>query len=208
LFTSIAWELGKNLFAVSVGQSVRYNTIYGSLAAFPIFLIWIYLTWVLVLIGLEVAYTHQNFAVLIRVRAIGERPQLRQRLSLALKAYAMVAHSYHEGRPPPSCDEISDRLVVALPRVEDFMSMLVDAGLIREVVVTGRGSGYVPAAPLEKTRLFDVLRFIIGDAGAPSPDDPPLEQAVDALIADFEENGRPAVEGMTFRDFLERAFEQ
>jgi membrane protein len=205
LFTSIAWELGKNLFANSVGQSVRYNTIYGSLAAFPIFLIWIYLTWVLVLIGLEVAYTHQNFAVLIRVRATGERPQLRQRLSLALKAYAMVAHSYHVGRPPPSCDEISDRLVVALPRVEDFMSMLVDAGLIREVVVAGRESGYVPAAPLEKTRLFDVLRFIIGDTDGPSPDDPPLEQAVDALISDFEENGRPALEGMTFRDFLEKA---
>jgi membrane protein len=208
LLTSIAWELCKNLFAVSIGQSVRYNTIYGSLAAFPIFLVWIYLTWVIVLIGLEVAYTHQNFAVLVRLRARGERPQLRQRLSLALKAFSLIAQRFHDGESPPTCDEVADRLVVALPRVEDFMAMLMDAGLVREVMVASRGSGYVPAAPLEKTRLFDVLRFIIGDTGGPSPTDPPLEQAVDTLIADFEENGRSAVEGLTFRDFLERASEE
>ena len=51
---SILWEVGKNLFANSIGQSVRYSTIYGSLAAVPIFLIWLYITWIIVLLGLEI----------------------------------------------------------------------------------------------------------------------------------------------------------
>ena len=71
----ILWEVGKNLFANSVGTSVRYSTIYGSLAVVPIFLIWLYITWIIVLLGLEISFTHQHFAALVRSRAAGERDE-------------------------------------------------------------------------------------------------------------------------------------
>ena len=66
--SAILFEVSKYLFAGWVGQSVRYSTIYGSLAVVPIFLIWLYIVWIVVLLGLEMAFTHQYFLTLLRSR--------------------------------------------------------------------------------------------------------------------------------------------
>ena len=60
LSAAILWESGKGLFAASIGQSVRFSTIYGSIAAIPIFLVWLYITWIIVLGGLEISFTYQH----------------------------------------------------------------------------------------------------------------------------------------------------
>ncbi len=49
--SAVLFELAKGVFANSVGQSVRYSSIYGSLAVIPIFLIWLYVTWIIALLG-------------------------------------------------------------------------------------------------------------------------------------------------------------
>ena len=104
---SVLWELGKNLFANWVGQSVRYSTIYGSLAVIPIFLVWLYITWIIVLLGLEISFTHQHFAALVRIRssgdgtsAIGCRPGSRSNVD---------RQRFHGGNDPPTADELSRR---------------------------------------------------------------------------------------------------
>jgi len=99
LVGSVFWELAKNIFANSVGQSVRYSTIYGSLAVIPIFLVWLYITWIIVLLGLEIAYTHQHFAALVRSRAAGEHDDC-DRVSIALQIYALIAHRRRRTNSP------------------------------------------------------------------------------------------------------------
>ena len=55
--SAVLFEVAKYLFANSVGQSVRYSTIYGSLAVIPIFLIWLYITWIVVPRGARGRFT-------------------------------------------------------------------------------------------------------------------------------------------------------
>jgi membrane protein len=55
LFAAIAFEISKRLFAVFVARFPTYTMIYGALAAIPIFLIWIYLSWLITLIGAVIA---------------------------------------------------------------------------------------------------------------------------------------------------------
>jgi len=53
------WELAKGTFNWYIANMTAFDTVYGSLGAIPVFLLWIYLTWVIVLFGSEVAYAVQ-----------------------------------------------------------------------------------------------------------------------------------------------------
>nr|WP_315473056.1 YihY family inner membrane protein [uncultured Undibacterium sp.] len=55
VFAAVAFEIAKRLFAVFIKQFPTYTVIYGALAAIPIFLIWIYLSWLITLIGAVIA---------------------------------------------------------------------------------------------------------------------------------------------------------
>ena len=63
---TVLWEGGKYLFGLYVAHCVGYGKWYGTLGLVPLFMFWIYLTWNFVLLGLEVSYIHQHFAVLAR----------------------------------------------------------------------------------------------------------------------------------------------
>lgn len=58
------WELAKIIFGYYTTHVVNYNLIYGSLGTIPLFLGWLYLTWLIVLIGMELTYCLQNYKLL------------------------------------------------------------------------------------------------------------------------------------------------
>ena len=54
------WELAQwGYFHFQIGVA-KYNAIYGTLAAVPVFLVWIYTSWIIVLFGLEIVFAHQH----------------------------------------------------------------------------------------------------------------------------------------------------
>lgn len=55
LFAGIAFEIAKRIFASFVIQFPTYTVVYGALAAVPIFLVWIYVSWLIILIGAVIA---------------------------------------------------------------------------------------------------------------------------------------------------------
>lgn len=60
LVASMLFELTKKVFVLYVGNFANYEVVYGALAALPIFLIWVYLSWVVTLIGAEVVAVLQQ----------------------------------------------------------------------------------------------------------------------------------------------------
>ncbi|AYA67751.1 YihY family inner membrane protein [Acinetobacter sp. WCHA55] len=61
LFSAIVFELLKNLFGFIMSNFTSYEVIYGAFAAIPIFLLWIFLSWNIVLIGVEISYALTAF---------------------------------------------------------------------------------------------------------------------------------------------------
>ncbi|MES2934988.1 MAG: YihY family inner membrane protein [Pseudomonadota bacterium] len=55
LLAALAFEMAKRLFAVFITKFPTYTMIYGALAAMPIFLVWIYLSWLITLMGAVLA---------------------------------------------------------------------------------------------------------------------------------------------------------
>lgn len=109
-----------------------YNVIYTSFAALPIFLVWLYFSWVVTLYGAEVAFA---------VEHIGARRPGPQRIRLSPRAYERyglrifldIASAFRRGRPAPAEPKLT-RLADASPRVvREVLKVLVKAGLVSEV---------------------------------------------------------------------------
>lgn len=57
LFIAILFEIVKRFFGLIVSNFTSYEAIYGTFAALPIFLVWVYASWNLILVGVEISYT-------------------------------------------------------------------------------------------------------------------------------------------------------
>ncbi|MDY6524629.1 YihY family inner membrane protein [Acinetobacter faecalis] len=61
LFSAVVFELLKNLFGYTMSNFTSYQIVYGAFAAVPIFLLWIFLSWNIVLLGVEISYALTAF---------------------------------------------------------------------------------------------------------------------------------------------------
>ncbi len=188
-FTAVTWEIAKALFANSIGQSVRYSTVYGSLAAVPIFLIWLYVTWGLVLLGLDIAYLHQNFAAVVARRSFVEL-STRQRLAVAVRVFEAVAAAFQRGDPPPEGEALAESLELPDYAVRDAVTVLDRSGIVRRAAgEDGAESGLLPARPLDRIRVRDVVRAAFRAPEEPTASDEPPASEAEAAVRRFEAAG-------------------
>jgi membrane protein len=160
----VAWELAKWLFALFVGRFVRYSAIYGSVAAIPIFLTWLYLSWCIILFGARLAFVVQNAPV---VMAGGGAPTGAGRELFAGRALALAARAFQTGKPAPRREQLV-RSLRAGPEALEVLEALGKAGLLRALAA----GGLVPARAPETITLLEVRRAVggSGSAGDRKPD--------------------------------------
>ncbi|MEM7009261.1 MAG: YihY/virulence factor BrkB family protein, partial [Thermodesulfobacteriota bacterium] len=60
LIAAIAWQTTSWVFAFTVAKSTKYASIYSSLAVLILFMLWVYINWLIFLIGAQITYCHQN----------------------------------------------------------------------------------------------------------------------------------------------------
>ena len=198
--SAVLFELAKNVFANSVGQSVRYSTIYGGLAVVPIFLIWLYVTWIVVLIGLEVAFTHQHFLTLLRSRVVGDGGE-GDAVAMGLRLFGLVVQRYDVGDDPPTSDQLSRRLMVPVQTVQARIQRMVDAGLLREVAIGPDTEGVVPARPSDRVTVWEVAE-VFQPRRHDLRADQKVERAVAEILDEFTAAGRQEIGDLTFRELL------
>jgi membrane protein len=198
--SAVLFEVGKNIFANSVGQSVRYSTVYGSLAVLPIFLVWLYITWIVVLLGLEVAFTHQHFLTLLRSKVVRGGPE-GDRVGMGLRLFTLVAQRFAAGGDPPTCDQLSRRLLVPMETVEARVNRLDEVGLVRRVALGTDREGIVPSRPPASVRVSEVIEAFQPQMVDPGPNRA-VEEIVNDLMKGFLRAGHVKVEQLSFADLL------
>jgi membrane protein len=120
---TLAIEILKVGFAIYVGFS-SYSTVYGALAIIPIFLLWMYISWMAVLLGAVVAAALPNWQIDERTGAV-PAGGVRLGLSLALIAALSQAQRRGEARSTP---ELAAELGVATTVIDEHIKPLADAG--------------------------------------------------------------------------------
>ena len=109
-----------------------YNAIYGSFAALPLFLIWLQLSWSIVLFGAEIAHAFPQSIVVDPKSSFLSRSAAQTRL-LALGICHTVVQRFHRDEPSLSEDEIARRLALSPREAQEMIGMLIRARLLSRV---------------------------------------------------------------------------
>jgi membrane protein len=141
-----------------------YNALYSVLSAIPIFLVWTYVSWLVVLVGAQVAASHQNEQV-VRQRFRARRADQALRETLAVVIAAHVARDFLSGGPWRGHVALAD--LVGAPRlsIEETLDALVRAGLLARTT-SGPEIAYLPARDLDTIRVDDLRDALRREAQA------------------------------------------
>jgi membrane protein len=108
--------------------AARYDAIFGTFAVLPLFLVWIYVSWVIVLLGAEVAFARQHLARYRReVRSAPYGAAERERMGLAVAV--AVARAF-EGGQAPTPEELSNEIDLPVRAVREVLADLTGAGIV------------------------------------------------------------------------------
>jgi membrane protein len=188
----LSWELAKLGYAILVTRIFRYHAIYGSVAAVPIFIFWLFVSWSILLFGARLSYVVQNAAALL---AGVPHPSTRAgREILAGQLMLHVARAFDRGDPPPDGAEAASQLGAQADDVEDVLGVLRNAGLL----IAAAEGGVVPSRPLEKITLDDVRRAVLGG------DLPGGRGTVAAVLRSVEEQASQRLSEVTLRQLCDR----
>jgi membrane protein len=164
VLAALAWE-GALVVQVQLQMGVAgYNAIYSVLGAIPIFLVWTYASWLIVLLGAEVAASHQNDAA-ARVRLAASHADAALREALALAATARIARDFLDGGPRRGSSELAALLDVPQPIADEVLDALVRAGVLARTL-SERGIAFVPGRDLDDLRASDVREAVRRDPRA------------------------------------------
>ncbi len=186
--------------AFQVGVS-KYNAIYGSFAALPLFLIWLQVSWLVVLFGAELSFAHQNVDTYEFEPDCLDSSRGLRRL-LALRIAQMLVGRFAEGADPMTRGEISHELGVPIRLTTDILYELVGARILSETMPEGaKEAGYQPARQIGDLTLAYVLEALDkqGSDAIPLVDSPALEK-LSACLAEFGETIRTSPANIALKD--------
>ena len=154
----LAWKVAGFVFAHFISTSASYHAIYSSLVIVILFMIWLDLSWLILLVGGQAAMYFQHPQYLLgfeRFQELGSR--LREGLGLSLMI--LISRRFVENQPPWSIDELAEQVALPWVTVKDALEVLRKGGLIEE---TSRSvESYLPArdiAGISVVEVLDVMR--------------------------------------------------
>ena len=193
VFSGTLWGIAFQMYTqLNIGV-VRYNTIYGTFAALPIFLIWLYISWLILLIGAQLSYAIQNVKSYQQEMSEYEFSNAQQEY-MALNMMFQTSKRFYQGQPPMTAEELSYAMSVPIRVVRRIANILGSQGLLKELLSDEHT--FQPAKDLHLIsvgKIYEAMR----DAGKvdwrfpEEKKDPGLEELLEAKKrADQEQLGR------------------
>lgn len=197
----VAWQTTGLVFASFAAGSTRYDAIYSSFAILILFMIWLYLSWLILLAGTHIAFFHQH-PDQIRLQSgpclISNR--LKERAGL-LVMYLITADYYRGGRPW-DLDRLVAESGLASDLAEHVIILLEGQGFLVES--GDEPPAYYPARAPETVTVVEVLDSLrtAEDGGLSGPDLAGAPRTVNEVILSMESGIRDVLHGMSLKDLV------
>ncbi|MCP3145078.1 YhjD/YihY/BrkB family envelope integrity protein [Pyxidicoccus xibeiensis] len=191
LVAGLGWMVAKQVYAEFAARSFHYNPLYASLGALPLFLAWVYVSWLLLLFGARLSYAVEHAAFRDSLFAFGTHPRADELVASRIAQETTLA--WVDGTQAPTPRELATRLRVPESLVHEVVDRMVDADLLERL----RRGGLRPARDPATLTLADTTLAVHGvmiSGGAESWDGPrapgfeqlePLFQAADCAGIDL-----------------------
>ncbi len=142
-----------------------YRTVYGTLALFPITILWIYITWLIVLFGLQLTFTTQHLKTLDTAEITKAKKTEEYFIAndiTVINIVLEIAKAFEEDKAPISSEVIFSGLDMPVEFGEKIIERLVKGGIIAKV--SEPREGFIPAKEPAKIRLSEVVE-VVASAG-------------------------------------------
>ena len=200
LAAGFAWASISVIFATVVVFSTRTQLIYSGFAVAITTLIWLYMNWLILLIGAQLAFYHQNVAYL----RIGRRePRLSNsmRERLALNIMFLVGRAFRDGKSSETIPSLAKHM--SIPSVT--LTPII-AGLEMERLLTlTEMEDLVPAREMSRIKLTDILAVVRVHGETGSYRDPKWENAIHGLGDELDTAIASTIGDQSLADLLDKA---
>ncbi len=202
VFGGVLWETVGWGFGSFIVTSTRYAAIYSGFAIVILFMMWLYLSWLILLIGAEVSFYHQNpqFLSLRRDAGMAHARLIEQ---IAVSIMFLIGDNFYLGRKPWTLSSLVHRLGVNIEPVEEIVDELLKQRLIIETAADP--PSYLPARDLGTILLreiYEVARNPAVHHERPGMKKMVALEPVDLIVATIDEAIEKAVEDLTLRDIV------
>lgn len=201
LVAGIVWQTVGWLFASFVSKA-NYTAIYSAFAALFFFMIWLYISWSILLTGANIAFYLQNPEYRTRRRLeLKLSNRLKEKLALAVMAH--IATRYYTRQHPWTLPRLAQRLNVASESIHPIINCLVENELLLRTDTDP--CGYIPAQAPETIQLLDVIETIRRQ----DEDDImhlariPHSEVVERLFDAYQAASASALDGKTLKDLVD-----
>lgn len=197
------WHLN-NLFGFLYASRIgSYSKVYGGLGLVLLFMAGLYLSWLILLFGAQVAYVFQNRKAYLQDKLL-ENVNQRGREFIALRLMTCIGQRFQRGEPPVTLQQISVELGVPTRLAQQVLIPLLAARLVVEI--GGNSPGYAPARPLDAITAHHILHALRTGGGQELPMRAgPVRAEVLGEFARIEQAERNAASSITMLALVNRA---
>ncbi|MFH1355103.1 MAG: YihY/virulence factor BrkB family protein [Candidatus Omnitrophota bacterium] len=161
----------------------KYNAIYGSFAALPLFLVWLQISWLIVLFGAEISFAHQNVDTYeFEADCLSVSHSFKRLLSLRITN--LLVKKFSNGDGALTANQISHELEIPIRLVRDILYELSESGLISSIQgEKEKAAAYQPAIDINKMKIKYVVDKLElrGSDDIPVTKTPELEKLRESL---------------------------
>ena len=143
------------------GYMTSYNAVYGTLAAIPLFFIWLQTSWQILLFGAELSFAYQNIER-FEMERNAENMSHNERRKVLLATMMTIVRHFVEQKKPVDSETISTELNMPLRIVRDVVFDLENAGMVAAVKndTDDKVNKYIPAQDINGITAFEIIQSI------------------------------------------------
>jgi len=207
LIAGALFEWTKIGFAFYVTEVANYERLYGALSTLPIFLLWIYLVWVIVLLGSEIAFCLQHPEQSHRQRSNFQKPGVRQFFSHLILLRAVQAQ--HDG-DILKLNALIEETNIPNNILQEWLDQLSGRGLLRSTLSNHDETGWLPGFDIDKMTLHDIFQHL-NDLPMDVPEtwqDSSLGRQLSGIYFRLERERSDLLNRVSIREFMKRQEEK
>lgn len=198
---SLLWQISSWAFSSFVVGSTNYTAIYSAFATLIIFMIWLYLNWLILLIGCSISYYYQHperRTLLSHIAILSNR----MREKLGLQIMTLIARHFYYHKEEWTLDALVKQLNIDVDTCQSVIDTLTDAKLV--VATEKVPHTYLPGYAIETLRLEDIIKEMRSSGETPDHNLELLSQdeAVNGIFSGMESAMADVLKDKTLRDVV------
>ena len=199
-FAGTAWHLYNQLGFLLISKAV--GGIYGSLALLVLLMGGLYIVWLILLFGAQMAYAYQNRAAYLQDR-LADNVNQRGREFVALRIMTSLGQRFQNALRPATVPQLSAELEIPSRLTQSVLRTLTHTRLVTEIA--GGEAAFVPARPLPDINAYDILLAMrTGNGQELPPRTQPELAEIYGEFARIEQAERTAAAGISLLTLVQR----